>query len=290
MTDTLVKTSDVDETVAPVAPATGGVMRRRRLPDGPARIGRWGPPLLVFVAVIALWYFLSLVVLGERNFMLPPPHEVFGVFAVEKTRLDIFEAFLTTMEVALVGLAISAVIGIAWAIAMNQARWVERSTFPYAVILQSIPILAIAPLIGLWVTDSFWARVVVCILIALFPMVSNTLFGLQSVDRSHRELFELQRASRMTVLTKLEMPAALPAIFAGLRISAGLAVVGAIVGDFFYQNGVVGIGALIRKYQSRLDNPELFATVILASVFGVAVFLVFGLIARLAVGKWYDFS
>ena len=111
MTDTLVKTPDVDEAVAPVTPATGGVMRRRRLPDGPARIGRWGPPLLVFVAVIALWYFLSLVVLGERNFMLPPPHEVFGVFAVEKTRLDIFEAFLTTMEVALVGLAISAGIG-----------------------------------------------------------------------------------------------------------------------------------------------------------------------------------
>jgi NitT/TauT family transport system permease protein len=194
------------------------------------------------------------------------------------------------MQVALIGLVVASAIGIVWAVAMNIARWVERSTFPYAVTLQAVPILAIAPLITVWVSDSFWARVIVCVLIALFPMVSNTLFGLQSVDRSHRELFRLQSASRWTILRKLELPAALPAVFAGLRISAGLAVVGAIVGDFFFQNGVLGIGALIRKYQSRLDNAELFATVIVAVLFGVLVFLLFGLVRRIAVGKWYDAS
>lgn len=262
--------------------------RRRSLGDGPAKILVWGPPVLVFAAVVGVWYFISLVVLGERNFQFPPPDEVFGVFAVEKTRSDIFQAFLSTAQVALVGLAIASAIGIVWAIAMNLGRWIERSTFPYAVVLQAVPILAIAPLITLWVKDAFWARTIVCVLIALFPMVSNTLFGLQSVDRSHRELFKLQKASRWIVLSKLEMPAALPAIFAGLRISAGLSVVGAIVGDFFFQNGVLGIGALMRKYQSRLDNQELFATVIVSVLFGVAVFLIFGLIRRLAVGKWYD--
>lgn len=265
--------------------------RRRATGDGPGRILLWGPPILVFAAVIGVWYFVSLVILGEeRNFQFPPPHEVFAVFGVEKTRTDIFAAFASTAQVALVGLLIASVIGIVWAISMNIARWVERSTFPYAVVLQAIPILAIAPLITVWVRDAFWARTIVCILIALFPMVSNTLFGLQSVDRSHRELFKLQKASRWVVLSKLEMPAATPAIFAGLRISAGLAVVGAIVGDFFFQNGVLGIGALMRRYQSRLDNAELFATVIVAVVFGVAVFLLFGLIRRIAVGKWYDAS
>jgi NitT/TauT family transport system permease protein len=263
--------------------------RRSSRGDGPAKVFLWGPPLLVFGAVIAGWYVISLVILGpEKNFQFPPPNEVFGVFTVDKTREDIFSAFWSTAQVALVGLLIAAVIGIVWAIAMNLARWVERSTFPYAVVLQAIPILAIAPLITLWVKDAFWARTIVCILIALFPMVSNTLFGLQSVDRSHRELFKLQKASRWIVLSKLEMPAATPAIFAGLRISAGLAVVGAIVGDFFFQNGVLGIGALMRKYQSRLDNAELFATVIVAVLFGVVVFLLFGLIRRIAVGKWYD--
>lgn len=263
--------------------------RRRPFGDGPGRILLWGPPLLVFAAVIGAWYFISLVILGpEKNFQFPPPNEVFGVFGVEKTRTDIFDAFVSTAQVALVGLIIASIIGITWAVAMNLARWIERSTFPYAVVLQAVPILAIAPLITLWVKDAFWARTIVCVLIALFPMVANTLFGLQSVDRSHRELFKLQNTTRWIVLSKLEFPAALPAIFLGLRNAAGLAVVGAIVGDFFFQNGVLGIGALMRKYQSRLDNAELFAAVIVSVAFGVAVFLLFGLIRRLAVGKWYD--
>ncbi len=127
-------------------------------------------------------------------------------------------------------------------------------------------------------------------MIALFPMVSNTLFGLQSVDRSQRELFKLQHASRWTILTKLELPTALPAIFAGMRISAGLAVVGAIVGDFFFRRGTPGIGALLSNYTSRLQGAELLAAILVASLFGVVIFALFGLIGRLAVGRWYDFG
>ena len=128
---------------------------------------------------------------------------------------------------------------------------------------------------------------VVCVLIALFPMIANTLFGIQSVDRTHHDLFTLQRASRWARLRKLELPAALPSIFTGLRTSSGLSVIGAIVGDMFFKQGEPGIGTLLDVYRSRLQSEDLFAAIILASLFGVAVFAVFTLVARLAVGSWH---
>ena len=269
------------------APATSIPTRTGR--RGPA-LGTWAPPVLVALVVIGIWYLISSL-LGKKNFLLPPPHEVIiKGFLDPATASDIFTALGHSALVALVGLGIAIIIGVVWAIAMSQARWIERSLFPYAVILQCIPILALVPLIGFWFGFEFFARVIVCVMIALFPMVSNTLFGLQSVDRSQRELFKLQRASRMTILTKLELPTALPAIFAGMRISAGLAVVGAIVGDFFFRRGTPGIGALLSNYTSRLQGAELLAAIIAASLFGVAIFGLFGLIGRLAVGRWYDFG
>jgi NitT/TauT family transport system permease protein len=272
----------------PVAPRPGVVLQRRG-GNGPFRIWLWLPPILVLGAVVAAWYGIS-ASLGDRSFILPTPDKIFAVFLHESSRNEIFAGLGVTVQTMLAGLLAASLIGIVWAIAMSQAKWIERSTYPYAVILQSIPILAITPIIAFWAPDGFTARTIVCVLIALFPMVSNTYFGLQSVDRGHRELFKLQNATRWIVLTKLQLPAAGPAIFAGLRISAGLAVVGAVVGDFFFQQGVIGLGALMRKYQARLQMEELFASVLLASLFGVAVFLIFGLIARLAVGKWYDFG
>ncbi|MBN9606175.1 MAG: ABC transporter permease [Actinomycetales bacterium] len=263
--------------------------RAGRRGQGPARIGLWGPPIALLALLVGGVYLLH-ALLGERAFLLPEPHVVFGKLWDPKTAPDIWEALLHTTTVALVGLVIAIAIGVLWAIAMSQAKWVERTTFPYAVMLQAIPILAITPLIGFWFGYDFPSRVVVCVMIALFPMVSNTLFGLQSVDRGHRELFQLQGASRWTILTKLELPAATPAIFAGMRISAGLSVVGAIVGDFFFQRGTPGIGALIAKYSARLNSAELFASVIVASLLGVVIFLIFGWLGRRAVGQWYDFG
>ncbi len=250
----------------------------------------WLPPLGVFGLIIAVWLGLSLS-LGDRSYLMPTPWAVLERgFLTWDTLQDILSATGRSAAVALTGLAVAIVIGVVWAVAMSQARWVERSLYPYAVILQCIPVLALVPLIGFWFGYDFFARTVVCVLIALFPMVSNTLFGLRSVDRSHRELFKLQGAGRWTILRKLELPAALPAMFAGMRISAGLAVVGAIVGDFFFQRGAPGIGALISAYQSRLNSAELFAGIIVASLFGVVVFILFGWLAKLAVGKWYDFA
>jgi NitT/TauT family transport system permease protein len=290
-----------DTVAAPAAPsaedpsggaASGGPAPARRSPGGSrSRLSLWVPPLVVLGVIIAAWYVVSLVVLGRRNYLLPPPHTVIAESFLDTSILvDILDATWRTSQVALAGLGAAIVIGVVWAIAMSQARWVERSTFPYAVLLQCTPILALVPLIGFWFGYDFLARTIVCVLIALFPMVSNTLFGLQSVDQAHRELFALQGAGRGTVLAKLELPAALPAIFAGMRISAGLSVVGAIVGDFFFQRGTPGIGALLSKYVNRLEGAHLFGAIIAAALLGVVIFGLFGLIAKAAIGRWYDFA
>ncbi|MCS5722465.1 ABC transporter permease [Herbiconiux sp. CPCC 203407] len=276
----------------PAAPKNRTIMRPGTVKTSRRKSATWVPPLLVALGIIAVWYLVSYVFLDEqRRFLLPPPHEIFtDAFFQPDVISDIMVALGRTAVVALVGLAIAIVLGVAWAVAMSQARWIERSTFPYAVILQCIPILALVPLIGFWFGFDYPARIIVCIMIALFPMVSNTLFGLQSVDKGQRELFQLQKAGRWTVLTKLEFPAALPAIFAGMRISAGLAVVGAIVGDYFFRRGEPGLGSLISNYQSRVQSAELFAAIITASLFGVVIFAFFGWLGKRVVGKWYDFS
>jgi NitT/TauT family transport system permease protein len=248
------------------------------------------PPLVVFALAIGVWYLISYGLLdADRRFLMPPPHQVLiEGFLDAQVRSEIFESLRRTAVVAMTGLAVAIVIGVGWAIAMAQARWIERSLFPYAVMLQCIPVLALVPLIGFWFGFGYFSRVVVCVMIALFPMVSNTLFGLQSVDARSRDLFRLHRATRFTMLTKLEMRAATPAIFAGMRISAGLAVVGAIVADFFFRQGEPGIGTLISRYQAQVQAPELFAAIIVASLFGVLVFVVFGWLGKRAVGSWYD--
>jgi NitT/TauT family transport system permease protein len=132
------------------------------------------------------------------------------------------------------------------------------------------------------------SRVVVCVIISLFPIIVNTLFGLQSAERGMHDLFTLHHAGRLTRLRKLQFPAALPAVFAGLRISAGLSVIGAIVGDFFFGRGEPGIGQLLQRYAARLQGEQLLASIILSSALGVAVFLVFGWLQDRVIGKWYE--
>jgi NitT/TauT family transport system permease protein len=256
-----------------------------------ARLRSVGPSLLVFVLILALWYAVTYLVLSsDTRYLMPPPDQVLRQLVTPATASEIFQALGLSAEVAVIGLLIAIVLGMTWAILMSQGKWVETALFPYAVFLQCVPILALVPLIGFWFGFDLPARVIVCVMISLFPIVSNTLFGLQSVDRAQRELFRLQGASRWTVLTKLQLPAAAPAIFAGLRISAGLSVIGALVGDFFFQQGTPGLGALINQYQQTVASAQLFAAIVVASLFGVLVFLFFGAMARLAIGKWYDFE
>lgn len=247
-------------------------------------------PLIVFALVIGVWLFISYVLLEpRRRFLMPPPQEVVRIgFFDGRNLTEILGALWSTTQVAIVGLAVSIAIGTVIPVAMIQARWVEWSLYPWAVVLQTIPILAIVPLIGFWFQFGFSSRVLVCVLIALFPIVTNTLFGLKSTDQAQHDLFTLQRASRLQRLLKLQLPGALPAILSGWRIAAGLSVVGAIVGDFFFRQGEPGIGRLIDDYRARLQSEQLFASVALSSLLGLVVFWGFGLLGQLLVGSWHE--
>ena len=252
-------------------------------------------PVVVFLAFIGFWYLLSTVVLPEqKRFLLPTPHKViregFMVWQSGERRglQPILLSLWDSAKIALLGLGITIVIGMSLAVLMSSSRWLERATWPYLVAVQSAPVLALTPLIRALIDGTQTQRLLVVVLIAMFPIVSNTLFGLLSADKSQHELFTLQGASKWTRLVKLQFPAALPNIFVGLRISAGLAVIGAVVGDFYFrQGGVVGIGAQIDVYRNRLWGPELIAAIILASTLGLVVFLFFGWVSRRAIGKWH---
>ncbi|HMQ53544.1 MAG TPA: ABC transporter permease [Anaerolineae bacterium] len=247
------------------------------------------PPLVLGLFILGFWYLVSYVVLDEqRRFLLRPPHQVWQVgFANWANFSEILGGLWSSTIVAFIGLTVAITIGLTLATLMSQSKLIERAVFPYAVTLQAIPILAIVPLIGFWFGFGISARVIVCIIISLFPIIVNTLFGLLSAPSGLHDLLTLQRVSRLTRLRKLMFPAALPAIFAGLRISAGLSVIGAIVGDFFFGRGDPGIGQLLQRYANRLMGEQLLAAIIMSSLLGVVVFQLFGWIQQKAIGKWH---
>ena len=259
-----------------------------------ARVARaaWAralPIIAALLGIVAIWYAVSYLLLSEsRRFLLPPPHQVFAeTVGNEKVIGPMIAALGQTITVALIGLVIAVVIGMGWAIVMSQWTMAEKILYPYAVILQTIPILALTPLIGIWMGYGLPARIVVCVIIAVFPMISNTLFGLQSATPAAHDLFTLQKATKWQRMTKLMLPAAIPSIFTGLRQSAGLAVIGAIVGDFFFQQGSQGIGGLLRTYTLRLNMEPLFLAIIFTALFGVIVFSIFAALDRLVVGRLF---
>jgi NitT/TauT family transport system permease protein len=252
-------------------------------------LGFWGPPFVVFLIFLGAWYLISYVMLDpDRRFLLPPPQQVVKLsFLDPYYRNELLSALGLSAAVALTGLGIAITLGMTFAILMSQARWIERSLYPYAVILQCIPILALVPLIGFWFDYGYFSRIIVCVMIALFPIISNTFFGLQSIDQEQQDLFRLRGAGRLTRLVKLQLPAAMPAIFTGLQISATLSVIGAIVADFFFKQGEAGIGIRIELYRSHLQSEQMFAAVFLASALGVVVFWFFGFLTRRVVGGWH---
>ena len=244
----------------------------------------------MFLASLAVWYGVSYLLLdARRRFLVPPPHDVIQVSFFDPFNLrDLLGALWLSTRVAFTGLAIAIVLGLVLAVAMSRAKWIERSIYPYAVLTQTIPILAMVPLFGFWFGFGSFSRVLVVVLFCIFPIVANTLFGLQSVDQEHHDLFTLHGASRRTRLWKLQLPTALPSIFTGLRIAAGLAVIGAIVADFFFKQGNPGIGILIDRYQSRLQSEQMVGAIILSSLLGIVVFWFFGFLARRVVGGWHE--
>ena len=258
-----------------------GRPKRLRLRQSPSR-ARVVAPCLVLAGVLAAWSFASHVLLDpDRRFLLPAPESVLAQGLLQGGDLqEMLGALVSTTEVALVGLVLSIVVGVSLGILMSQARWLEYSIYPYAIVLQTIPILAVVPLLGYWFGFDFQSRVVVCVLVSLFPLVTNTLYGLKSVEPAHHDLFTLLGASRWQRLLHLQLPAALPAIVTGCKIAAGLAVIGSIVADFFFRQGEPGIGRLIDIYRQRLATEQLMTALFLSSLLGLALFGVFEVLAR----------
>ena len=273
-----------------VVTADAPVARRGGARATAARLGtRIGLPVAVAGVIIGLWYFVSEVVLNSyQRFMLPPPHRVLEVgFLTWSNFTALMSALGITAEVTFSGLAISIVLGVGTALLMSQAKWVENALYPWAVVLQTVPILALTPFLSFFFGFALTSRVIVAVIIAFFPIVSNTLFGLQSADHGMHDLFSLHKAGRWTRLRKLQFPAALPAMFAGFRVSAGLAVIGAIVGEFFFKQGEPGLGTNMSVYTSLTEGEQLWASVLTASALGIAVFVFFGWLSRRVVGRWY---
>ena len=249
-----------------------------------------GPPLVTLGVFIGIAYLVSYVILSpDRRWLLPPPHDVVKNGLLNRQHLhDQLSALWDTAQVSLAGLAIAFVIGAAVALAMSQAKWVERSLYPYAVIVQVTPILAIVPLIATWFGYDFTARVVVCVLIAVFPIITNTLHGLLTVDTQLHDLFKLHGAGRIKRMLKLQIPHAIPDVFVGLRVSAGLSVIGAIVGEFFFRQGTPGLGRLLDLYRAYLQTDLMMSALLFCCALGIASFLAVGLIGRQLTKNWYE--
>ena len=247
-------------------------------------------PLGLLIVMIGGWYVFTYEVLERhRRFLLPPLHEVWTQSFVDgDTRAELLDGLWVTAKTSMMGLMAATALGILFAVLMSQARWIERSFYPWAVLIQTIPILAIVPLVALWFGIGIWSRVLVAVMISLFPIIANTLFGLQSASEEQVDLFEIHGAGRWKRLVKLDFPAAVPALFTGLRISAGLAVIGAIVGEFFFRAGDRGLGQLIELHRATNDTAEMFGAVILSSMLSIAVFTLTGQLGDRLTGKWHE--
>jgi NitT/TauT family transport system permease protein len=193
-------------------------------------------------------------------------------------------AFAATTRCVLLGLASSALLGIVAAVGLASSRLVERAFYPYAIFFQIVPIVAIAPLLVIWFGYGPRAVVAAAFIVSVFPVIANTLAGLRSVDPALRDLFRLYGAGRWARLVKLELPWALPFVLTGLRIAAGLAVIGAIVGEFV---GGGGLGVVVLGAMREQRTDLVFAAIGYASFLGLALFAAVNLASRLALRRWY---
>ena len=244
-------------------------------------------PLMVAVVLVALWQGL-VVYLEVPVFLVPSPLRVAQVLFEDAGLL--FGALVTTMKITLLAFACATVLGVFIAFAFVQSRVIETALFPYAVLLQVTPIVAIAPLIIIWVKDPTASLVICATLVALFPIIANTTLGLRSVNPGLLSFFKLHRASRWQTLVRLRIPSALPYFFGGLRISSGLSLIGAVVAEFVAGTGGTGTGLAYQILQAgyQLNIPRMFAALLLITVTGVLLFAAMAGLAKWALGSWHD--
>jgi NitT/TauT family transport system permease protein len=240
-----------------------------------------GPPLAVLVVGVAALE-LGVRLFHVRQFLLPPPSKVLGTIVNEGPEL--WPAAGQTALAAGIGFVASSVFGVAAGVLLSSARWVQRAFYPYAVFFQTVPIIAIAPLLVVWIGYGIETVAVSAFIVSAFPVVANTLGGLLSTEPALRDLFRLYGSTWPQTMLKLRLPYALPSILTGLRIAAGLAVIGAIVGEFIAGGGLGGV-IDVSLTQQRVD--KVFAGVLLASGLGLMLFLVVNLISRFALRHWH---
>jgi NitT/TauT family transport system permease protein len=197
---------------------------------------------------------------------------------------------LITLRITFAALIAAVTVGVALAVIFTQSKWLEKSLFPYAVILQVTPIVAIAPLIIIWVGDVKLSLLICAWIVAFFPILSNTIIGLNSADHNLINLFQLYGATRWQMLRYLRLPAALPFFLAGLKISGGLALIGAVVAEFVAGSGGSASGLAYRILESgyQLRIPRMFAALLLISLSGIAIFFVTSVIAYFALRRWHE--
>lgn len=243
------------------------------------------PPLLVFVAFVVLWHVLVRA-LGVERFVLPSPLDVVTVAYANGTQLA--KATLLTALSALGGLVASTVVGSIIAFVFAQSRIIQRCLFPYAIFLQTVPIIAIAPLIVIYTGYGFQSVVLCAFIISLFPIITNTTAGLTDVDPTLVELFEVNNASRLQVLLKLRLPNAVPYLINGIRISSGLTVIGSIVGEQFVGPAQVSLGYLIVQTSAHLRTDYLLAAILASTLLGLAIFISVTLAGNLILSRWKE--
>lgn len=244
------------------------------------------PPLVALAVILALWEGLTRA-LGMPIYLLPPPSAVLRAAAEDST--DLALAALNTAAAALLGFGLSATLGVLAAVVLGSSRTLEKALYPYTVFLQTVPIVAIAPLLVVWFGPGLRAVLVSAFIVSVFPVIANTLSGLRSVEPPLRDLFRLYGASRRDTLLKLELPSALPNIVTGLRIASGLAVIGTIVGEFVagVSEGSAGLGIKVLSSNRQLRTDLLFAAVLLASALGLALFGAVNLLGALLLRRWH---
>jgi NitT/TauT family transport system permease protein len=252
-----------------------------------AVIATAGPPL-VFLALFVLLWGAAVRAFAIPPYLLPSPGRV--ALAVIEHLPALLGATLLTGLGALAGFLLSLAVGFAVALAFSQSRIIERGLYPYAIFLQTVPIVAIAPLIILWIGHGIQGVVAVSFIISIFPIIANTTAGLTAVDPNLVDLFELNNASRWQVLRKLRIPNAVPNLLTGAKISSGLSAIGAIVGEFFagYGTDNFGLGYLIILTNGQAKTDYLFACILFCTLLGLSIFASVSALSGRVLTRWGD--
>jgi len=244
-------------------------------------------PLLVAIVIVSAWEAL---VVGME---LPPylvPSPVLTLQTLFSDWVPLGLALVTTVKITLLAFVTATAVGVMVSFLFIQSRAIETALFPYAVLLQVTPIVAVAPLIIIWVKSPTLSMVICASLVALFPIISNTTLGLRSVDPDLKSYFALNNATPWQVLSRLRIPSALPYFFGGLRISSGLALIGAVVAEFVAGTGGTSSGLAYQILQAgfQLNIPRMFAALLLISMIGVALFSFMAWLTKRALGSWHS--